>query len=172
MTTNNLPATKHWKTCLYCLKTCSFICWGDWQVRGKQPIALGSGTLQQCSHGTGTGIPVESWAAKIPPVTFVGTGFTGFPRDGRRGTGWYSARDFVRESFKPVASNACNFFIWYPFSTKIISCEREFNLLFIFESFCDQCDFRKGYEGFEACTLEVRIVVAILACILNQAYLV
>ena len=68
-------------------------------------------SLPQCSHGTGTGIPVESWAAKIPPVTFVGTGFTGFPRDGRRGTGWYSARDFVRESFKPVASNACNFLI-------------------------------------------------------------
>ena len=41
-----------------------------------------------------------------------------------------------------------------------------------FESFCDKCDFRKGYEGFEACTLEVRIIVAILACILNQAYLV
>ena len=41
-----------------------------------------------------------------------------------------------------------------------------------FEFFCNKYDLRKGYEGFEACTLEVRIIVAILACILNQAYLV
>ena len=29
-TANNSQLTKHLKTCLYCLKTCLFICWAGW----------------------------------------------------------------------------------------------------------------------------------------------
>ena len=37
--------------------------------------------------------------------------------------------------------------------------------------FAEKHDFRKGSEGFGACTLGVRTIVAILACILSQACL-